>query len=239
MSNLLSTLSANLAAVRDRIAAAADRSNRDPDEVVLVAVTKYAELDWVRGLIDLGVTQLGESRPQQLVSRSESLAGPVTWHLIGHLQRNKVRPVLPVATLIHSVDSFRLLDRIETIAEELGVAPRVLLEVNVTREESKNGFVPSDLLGHSDRLTGYRHLVVDGLMTMAPRVDDPELARPAFASLRQLRETLAAATGPNVPLGELSMGMSGDFEIAVEEGATLVRIGSGLFAGLASDEARP
>lgn len=238
MSNLQSILAANLASVRDRIAAAAERSNRDPDDIVLVAVTKYAELDWVRGLIDLGVTQLGESRPQQLVSRSELFSEPVTWHLIGHLQRNKVRPVLPVAALIHSVDSFRLLDRIESIAEELGVSPRVLLEVNVKGEESKNGFAPPELLQQAERLSGYRHLIVDGLMTMAPRVDDPEQARPAFVALRELRETLAAVTGDNVPLGELSMGMSGDFDVAIEEGATLVRIGSRLFDGLSDDGAR-
>ncbi|MFG0296778.1 MAG: alanine racemase, partial [Maioricimonas sp. JB045] len=145
---------------------------------------------------------------------------------------------IPVAALIHSVDSFRLLDRIESIAEELGVSPRVLLEVNVTGEESKNGFAPPELLQQAERLSGYRHLIVDGLMTMAPRVDDPEQARPAFVALRELRETLAAVTGDNVPLGELSMGMSGDFDVAIEEGATLVRIGSRLFDGLSVDGAR-
>lgn len=223
-------VSRNLAEVRGRVASACDRSRRPADSVRLVAVTKYAELSWVRELVDLGQVDLGESRPQQLVARAAEFPQRVRWHLIGHLQRNKAALVLPTAALIHSVDSLRLLDQLEKDAQPPGLQRDVLLEVNVSGEASKDGLAPDDVLDLADRLQRLEWIRPRGLMTMAPLLDDPEGARPFFRRLRELREELQQRTG--LPLPELSMGMSGDFEPAIEEGATLVRIGSCLFKGL-------
>ncbi|MGH7129247.1 MAG: YggS family pyridoxal phosphate-dependent enzyme [Planctomycetaceae bacterium] len=221
-------LERNYRRVLDRIAAACARSGRNSADVTLVAVTKYAGMDAARGLWDLGVQDLGESRPQQLLARAAELPAGVVWHLVGHLQRNKVRGVLPVAQWIHSVDSFRLLDRIELLSREMDLRPRVLLEVNVSGEAAKHGFAPHELTDEPAALLRYDHLEIVGLMTMAPLSDVPEDSRPVFRGLRELRDRLAE-TGP---LPELSMGMSNDFEIAIEEGATLVRVGSVLFEGV-------
>jgi pyridoxal phosphate enzyme (YggS family) len=214
--------------------AAAQRAGREASDVCLVAVTKYARLEWVRELVEAGERVLGESRPQQLVERAPQFEPSLRWHLIGHLQRNKVRPVLPLVELIQSIDSLRLLQRVNVVADELGLSPRVLLEVNVSGERTKDGFTPSELLRNWERLLEMRPATIDGLMTMAPESDDPERARPHFAALRELRDRLRAQSSPEVTLRELSMGMSGDFEVAIEEGATLIRIGSALFAGLTS-----
>lgn len=195
----------------------------------LVAVTKYAEVAWVRDLVALGQLVLGENRPQQLVERAGVLAG-ATWHLIGHLQRNKVRAVLPHVACIHSIDSLKLLARIGEIAGELGLAPEVLLEVNVSGEASKDGFTPDTVRAEWTALRSVPNVRITGLMTMAPLADDPEAARPTFRRLHALRDELQSAGGPRLP--ELSMGMSGDFSTAIEEGATMVRIGSRLFEGL-------
>jgi pyridoxal phosphate enzyme (YggS family) len=226
----------NLERIRNDVEAACARAGRSPDSVQLVAVTKYAELDWVRDLVELGQTQLGESRPQQMCQRVNELPGGVNWHMIGHLQRNKVDMVLPAADLIHSVDSLRLLKKIETSAAALNNQQRVLLEVNVSGEESKDGFSPADLESNWAGMLDLPHVEIQGLMTMAPHSDDAESARPFFRQLRELRDTLAAKSAGRRPLPELSMGMSGDFEIAIEEGATLIRIGSRIFEGLARPE---
>ena len=222
------SIAKNLQQVNNRIGEACARSGRDADGVTLVAVTKYAPLDAVRELIAAGQTVLGESRPQQLLERSKELADEeISWHLIGHLQRNKARRVLPVAERIHSVDSHRLADSLDRLARELELRPKILIEVNVAGEDSKDGFDVISLRAVWPRLERLEHLEITGLMTMAPHDDDPEKARDVFRQLRELRDELAA--GGNRPLPELSMGMSGDFEVAIEEGATMVRVGSLLF----------
>lgn len=236
MSGVAERLRENLALVRERIAAACKRSGRDPTQVRIVAVTKYADWSWVEALTGLRMTVLGESRPQQLIERSAAMRRRVEWHLIGHLQRNKVRGVLPIATLIHSVDSWRLLTRIDQIAGELNLQPQVLLQVNVSGEASKGGFSPDELRNEFPQTGSLSHVRVRGLMTMAPYSDDPEAARPVFCGLRELRDGLRAAAPSTVVLDELSMGMSNDFDVAVEEGATLVRLGSLLFEGLTEAE---
>ncbi|MHC4879035.1 MAG: YggS family pyridoxal phosphate-dependent enzyme [Planctomycetota bacterium] len=229
-------IAANLDRVHAGISAACERSSRRPEDVQLVAVTKYAQLDWLRALISLGHTVLGESRPQQLAARASELAesrGPqIEWHMIGHLQRNKVDVVLPVASLIHSVDSLRLARRISAVAASRGMSAPVLIEVNVSGEQSKDGFAPDDLQSVWDEILELPGLSVRGLMTMAPRVEQPELARPYFAELRTLRDELGERCNSRATLSELSMGMSGDYEVAIEEGATLIRVGSSLFEGL-------
>lgn len=236
MSNVRERLRANLARVRERIASACAAAGRCPESVRLVAVTKYARWPWVEELIELGLRDLGESRPQQLERRAPLAAGRVTWHLIGHLQRNKVRKVLPVARWIHSVDSVRLLDRIELIASELQVRPRVLLEVNVSGEASKDGLSPRELLEHADRWRETRHVDLCGLMTMAPVVARSSEARPYFDRLVELRDRLRDLWNDSTVLPELSMGMSNDFDAAIAAGATCIRIGSALFAGLEDAE---
>lgn len=229
---LSSQIHANLNAVRASIAAACERSGRPRESVTLIAVTKYAELDWMRALYDQGIRDFGESRPQQLAERRPLFPGDVRWHLIGHLQRNKARKVLPLAHRIHSVDTVRLLDAVDRLGEELSLRPDVLLEVNVSGESAKDGFSPAALLAQWNAVAGFTHLRLRGLMTMAPLTDDPEHARPVFRRLRELRDELQAGAPPHVHLNELSMGMSGDFEVAIEEGATMVRVGSRLFDGL-------
>jgi pyridoxal phosphate enzyme (YggS family) len=201
--------------------------------VTLIAVTKYAELDWVRALIDLGVADLGESRPPQLIARAEQLPLDVRWHQIGHLQRNKADILLPVIERIHSVDSLRLIEHLAKSATKLGCRPRILLEVNVSGEASKDGFKVDELVAAWPLILAHDSVCIEGLMTMAPLDADPDAARPAFRRLRELRNRLRETSGGRCSLPDLSMGMSGDFEIGIEEGATLIRVGSSLFEGLA------
>lgn len=226
----------NLNQIRLAIQTACARAGRATESVQLVAVTKYAELDWVRDLIDLGEVQLGESRPQQMCGRVKELPGDVRWHMIGHLQRNKVEMLIPVTELIHSVDSLRLLRKIETSAAAVGKRQRALLEVNVSGEETKDGFRPTELSSNWQEILDLQHVNIQGLMTMAPHSDNAELSRPFFRMLRELRDELAATSAGELALPELSMGMSGDFETAIEEGATLIRIGSRIFEGLTRAE---
>ena len=227
-------ISSNYLSVRQRIETACHRAGRDPASVTLVAVTKYAQLDWVRCLIELGVVELGESRPQQLVQRAHELGDPLHWHLIGNLQRNKVRSVLPHLTLLHAADSLRLLESIDRIAQELNLRPRVLVEVNLSREAAKHGFEANELLRAWDDILKLQQVQVEGLMTMAAYSPEPEHARPAFMRLRELRDELRVRSGEKTKsqLNHLSMGMTGDFEVAIAEGATIVRIGSALWDGL-------
>ncbi len=233
MGSVEARIAANYARTTGRIEEACRRAGRPAEDVRLVAVTKSAEIGWIEALLALGVRDLGESRPQQLCERALLVDKPVAWHLIGHLQRNKVRKVLPVAGWIHSVDALSLLQRIDEIAGELGVRPRLLLEVNVSGETAKHGFEPEELAAAWPALSAVSHVEIAGLMTMAPWSESPEAARPVFAGLRLLRDRLRGSR-PSIALPELSMGMSGDFEVAVEEGATLVRVGTSLFEGLES-----
>lgn len=230
----------NYRSVRQRIDDACRRAGRDPASVMLVAVTKYAQLDWVRCLVSLGAVELGESRPQQLIQRAQELGAPahrhlpVHWHLIGNLQRNKVRAVLPCLNMLHAADSLRLLEAVDRIARELDLRPRVLVEVNLSGEKSKHGFQADELLAAWDQITQLERLQTEGLMTMAAYSPDPENARGKFTRLRELRDELRSRSDHKVAakLNHLSMGMTGDFEVAIEEGATIVRIGSALWDGL-------
>jgi PLP dependent protein len=235
MDSVTTTIAANHARVVEQIAAACRRAGRDASEVRLVAVTKSAEIAWIEAIVALGVRDLAESRPQKLCERAAVIDPSVRWHLIGQLQRNKIRKVLPVAGWVHSVDSSTLLRRIDEIAGELGVRPRLLLEANVSGEAAKSGFSPKELSEVWPVVAAVKHVEVAGLMTMAPFSDDPEASRSVFAALRALRDQLQTRV-PAIELPELSMGMSGDFEVAVEEGATMVRVGTSLFEGLAGDD---
>lgn len=218
----------NLAAVEERLQAACRRAGRERREVALVAVTKTVSAEVAALLPGLGVYDLGESRPQELWRKAAFLKD-VRWHLIGHLQRNKIERTLPLIQRIHSLDSLRLLDALEEACRRRSRVLPALLEVNASREPNKHGFAPEEVPGLAARLAELKHVRIEGLMTMAAHEEDPERTRPTFAALRALRDRLAAELGR--PLPQLSMGMSNDFEIAVEEGATLARLGTVLFDG--------
>lgn len=224
--NMFDRLQKNLSEVRREIASACASSGRNVDDVTLVCVTKYAQIDWVHGLYALGERDFGESRPQQLSERTALLADDVRWHLIGTLQANKVRPAVRHASTIHSVDSLKLLERVERIAIEENACPQLFLQVNVSGEAAKHGWSPQSFRNDAARLPQSSQARIVGLMTMAPAVDRAGEARPYFTALKALRDEV----GPAWPA--LSMGMSGDFCEAIEEGATHIRVGSRLFEGL-------
>jgi pyridoxal phosphate enzyme (YggS family) len=220
--------------VRARIERAASRAGRDPGCVRLVAVTKSVDEDRIRAAIDAGVTILGESRLQEAVPKIERISRPegLVWHFIGRLQRRKVKAVIGRFEMIHSVDSLALASEINHRAEAAGVHQSVLIEVNLGGEPSKAGFAPEALLDAMPSLDAMPHLAMKGLMTIPPAGPNPEAARPYFRRLRELVERIRQdlATRPRrVELLELSMGMSQDFDIAVEEGATFVRVGTAIF----------
>jgi pyridoxal phosphate enzyme (YggS family) len=233
VSDLVAQLAENVARVRRRITEAAARSGRSAEQVSLVAVTKYVGPDHARALVQAGCDLLGESRPQQLWEKAEALQDlPIRWHMIGHLQRNKVRRTLPLVQMIESVDSPRLVETADRIAGELSRRVPILLEVNVSGETAKHGFPPEAVEPFLEELPGYRNVEVRGLMCMAAWGGGPEDARGDFARLRELRDRLERNCPQGVSLNELSMGMSGDYPVAIEEGATIVRVGSALFEGV-------
>ncbi len=222
------TIADNYTAVTSRITAAAERAGRDPASVRLVAVTKTVGLDEIRALAELGHRDMGENRVLPGSEKAGALAGlDLSWHFIGHLQRNKAGKALAHFRMIHSVESPRLIEVLQRHAEKLGVTVQVLIEVNVSGEESKFGLANGETGNLVLQAAARHNLEVQGLMTMAPFTGQAEAIRPVFRGLRELRDRIQDETGIFLP--ELSMGMSNDFEVAVEEGATMVRIGSALF----------
>jgi PLP dependent protein len=211
----------NLAAVEERIGKACSRSGRQRSEVTLVAVTKTVAPEVAALLPELGVLDLGENRPQELWRKADLLVKNIRWHLIGHLQRNKIDKTLPLVQRIHAVDSVRLLQAIEQEAVKQQRQVPVLLEVNASGEAAKQGFLPAEVSGLAPIIRELKQAQVQGLMTMAA-LQEPEACRPTFVALRKLRDRLG--------LEHLSMGMSNDFEIAIEEGATFVRLGTVLWS---------
>jgi hypothetical protein len=220
----------NLKGIRERIKKAANRAGRDPEEIKLLAATKEVDPERIIEAVRCGVDTFGENYAQELRDKREvvekALGKKIKWHFIGRLQRNKVKYVLDKAELVHSLDNFSVAEEINKRAEKLGIKVPVLLEVNIGEEEAKGGIRPEQVESFLVELGRFHHIAVEGLMTMPPFFDNPEMARPYFRQLRQLRDKLQIRF-PN--LRELSMGMSGDFEVAIEEGATIVRIGTAIF----------
>jgi pyridoxal phosphate enzyme (YggS family) len=231
-SHLLAILRSRLAAVEERLQQACRRAGRARGDVTLVAVTKQVSSEVAALLPELGVLHLGESRPQELWRKAAILPAACHWHLVGHLQRNKVERTLRINPLIHSVDSLSLLETLEKEATKSKISVSALLEVNASREPNKHGFAPELMEEVVGDLLKFEQVQVRGLMTMAAWDQDPEKCRPSFALVRQLAERFRGRVSRPHALEQLSMGMSNDFEVAVEEGATMVRIGTALFEGL-------
>lgn len=240
-------LTENLARIRERIAESAQKVGRDPARVQLVAVTKSVSPEVIRALLELGQADLGESQVQQLVQRagilqeqmhrrsmldSDTAAATPRWHMIGHLQRNKVKPLLPLVAVIHSLDTLRLAEEISSYGHKIGKVQDVLVEVNCSGEAQKFG-LPVAAVGHLiEQISSLPNLAIRGLMTMAPQVKDPEAARPVFDRLYELFLELKMDYRLGHPFQDLSMGMSQDYAVAVECGATMVRVGTALFEGI-------
>lgn len=237
MASLKSQIQANLTQIRQNIAAACSRCGRDPASVTVVAVTKSATVDAVKCAVDQGLLDLGESRVQQLIDRSQEVAQyvqrrklpPVRWHMIGHLQRNKVKAVLETASIIHSVDTLRLAEDINARAEAAGTVAEILIQVNCSAEPQKYGVAVGAASHLCSLVSSLRNIRPVGLMTMAPLAKDPQAARPAFTRLRELFEEMRHDGVGGEAFRHLSMGMSQDYVVAIEEGATLVRIGRAIF----------
>jgi len=217
----------NLARVREQLAEAAAKNGRDPGEIELVAITKTHPAEKVREAIEAGQTLFGESRVQEARAKIPELPSNLRWHFVGHLQKNKIRHALPLFEMIHSVDSFGLAQDMNRIAEEEGMHSRVLLEVNVAGEGSKFGFAPDKLREQMEELLALPRLSIEGLMCLPPLAEEAEASRKYFVQLRELRDSLEKELDLKLP--QLSMGMTQDFPTAVEEGATLVRVGTAIF----------
>ena len=223
----MNSVAENLKRVREQIMDVALKAGRSADEIELVAITKAHPAEQVREAIDAGQTIFGESRVQEARVKIPELPSNIRWHFVGHLQKNKIRHALPLFELIHSVDSIPLAQDVNRIAEQDGLHPRVLLEVNVAGEGSKFGFFPDKLRAEMEELLALPRLSVLGLMTIPPIAEEAEASRKYFVQLRELRDRLQ--TEFDVDLAQLSMGMTQDYTVAVEEGATLVRVGTAIF----------
>ena len=222
-------LKENLADVEAKIVKACENSGRQRDDVTLIAVSKTKPVETLKEAYDLGVRVFGENKVQELTDKYEALPKDIQWHMIGHLPRNKVKYIIDKVALIHSVDSIRLAETIEKEAAKHNITANILIEVNVAKEESKFGLMPEELDELIDKIKDFNHIQVKGLMTIAPFVENPETNREIFRSLRKLSVDISNKNVDNVNVSILSMGMTNDYTVAVEEGATMVRVGTGIF----------
>jgi len=224
------TIADNIRAVRQRIDDACRRAGRNPNEVTLIAVTKAFDSTRITEAVREGVCDIGENFVQELLGKREQvLDGNIRWHFIGHVQTNKVKSLVEVVHLIHSVDSYRVAEEVERRASKVGRTVDVLLEVKTTGEATKYGVPPEEAKALVKKIAPFEHVRIRGLMTIGPFSPDPEESRPCFRKLRELSESILGQSIENVEMTHLSMGMTNDFEVAVEEGATLVRLGTALF----------
>ena len=222
-------LQENYREVEAKVRQAAERAGRDPEEITLIAVSKTKPLSDIEELIRIGVTEFGENKPQELRDKFEQVSQPVHFHQIGHLQTNKVKYIIDKAVLIHSVDSMHLAEQIQKEAEKRGLTAEVLIEVNAAEEETKFGVTVEEAPSLVREISTLPNIKIRGLMTIAPFVDDPEENRPVFRRMKQLLLDIKSQKIDNVDMNVLSMGMTNDFEVAIEEGATMVRVGTAIF----------
>ena len=219
----------NLAQVQKNINESCSKINRDPNEVTLIAVSKTKPVEMLKEAYDAGARVFGENKVQEIVDKYDQMPSDVKWHMIGHLQRNKVKYIVDKVAMIHSVDSLRLAETIEKEAAKKAVIVPILIEVNVAQEESKFGLKPEEVLPLIEQIADFSHIQIKGLMTIAPYVDNAEENREIFRELKKLSVDIAAKNINNVTMSVLSMGMTGDYMVAVQEGATMVRVGTGIF----------
>ena len=222
-------LKENLEEVEEKIAKACERAGRAREEVTLIAVSKTKPVEMLQEIYDEGIRDFGENKVQELTEKYEVMPKDMKWHMIGHLQRNKVKYIVDKVALIHSVDSLRLAETIENEAAKHNVTVPILIEVNVAQEESKFGLKTEEVLSLVESMAALPHINIKGLMTIAPYVEDPEENRGIFRQLKKLSVDIAAKNINNVNMSVLSMGMTGDYQVAIEEGATMVRVGTGIF----------
>lgn len=219
----------HLLEVRKRVEAACNRVGRDCSDVTLIAVSKTKPVEMIEETIECGQTVFGENKVQELCDKIKRLPDDLEWHMIGHLQRNKVKYIIGQTAYIHSVDSIRLAKQISDEAVKADVTAKVLLEVNIAREESKFGFMAEEVEDALREIAKFPNILVSGFMTIAPFVENPEENRVHFKNLYQLYVDIKSKNIDNITMSELSMGMTGDYEVAIEEGATMVRVGTGIF----------
>jgi hypothetical protein len=219
----------NVNRIKDRIAQAASRVGRDPSLIRIVAVSKTFPVDRILEAIEAGIIDIGENRVQEAEPKVARIGNRVRWHMVGHLQRNKVKKALGMFDLIQSVDSLRLLNEIDKRAMQMGKIADVLVQVNTSGEETKYGLSPDEVIQFMEIASQKEHIRVRGLMTIGPLVDDPEKARPSFVMLRRIKEKVEGMNLPRIEMVYLSMGMTDDFEVAIEEGSNMVRIGRAIF----------
>lgn len=219
----------NLEQVRKNIELACRKAGRDPKEVTLISVSKTKPVSMLQEAYDAGSRDFGENKVQEIMDKYPQLPSDIRWHMIGHLQRNKVKYIVDKVALIHSVDSLRLAETIENEAAKHNVTVPVLIEVNVAQEESKFGLKTEEVLSLVESIAALPHINIKGLMTIAPYVEDPEENRGIFRELKKLSVDIATKNINNVSMSVLSMGMTGDYQVAVQEGATMVRVGTGIF----------
>lgn len=225
----MSQIGDNFKRVRARIADAASRAGRNPEDIKLVVVSKTVEVDKIKQAIKAGATILGENYIQEARNKIKEIGQGARWDFIGHLQSNKAKPAVDLFEMIHSVDRLSLAQEINRVAEKKRKRMRILIQVNISGEETKSGIDSQRVSPLVREIASMSNLSLEGLMTMPPYFDDPENARPYFTALRELRDTILEKNIEGINLKELSMGMSGDFEVAIEEGSTLVRIGTAVF----------
>ena len=223
------TIKNNLEIINVKIKKAALRANKNPEEIKLVAVTKTATIEQIKEAISAGVKIIGENKVQEAKEKYQILSADIEWHLVGHLQTNKVKYAIEIFDLIHSVDSIKLAKEIDRRSQQFGMITNVLVEVNISGEETKYGIKPEEVEPFIKEISEFSRIKIRGLMTIAPIAEDKEEVRPYFRKLRELSKEIKSKNIKNVKMDYLSMGMTEDFEVAIEEGANMIRVGRGIF----------
>lgn len=218
----------NIKSIKERIEFAAKKAGRNPDDILLLAVSKTQSIDKIKEVRDLGIKTFGENKVQEIIAKYDYIKD-VKWHMIGHLQRNKVKYIIDKVDMIHSLDSIELAQEIDKRAQKNNIIMPVLIQINIGKENSKSGIYEEELFSFIENIKDYKNILISGIMTIPPKTDNEKEIRVYFKRMRELFEMLKNIKSDNINIKYLSMGMTGDFEIAIEEGANIVRIGTGIF----------